>query len=141
MAADKTGAAWGEHNATQQSIQRPLIVLVPVVSANCTSIAQRGLGQNFSSFQSEPFKGIGVLGFNNVLAPGEAMNASDRFLRFAAACEAMAKFTRSPENVTVWHQLAERWLRIADLIEHQNTLLVDVGRMKRPQKRRHGWAH
>ena len=69
------------------------------------------------------------------------MNASDRFLRFAAACEAMAKFTRSPENVTVWHQLAERSLRIADLIEHQNTLLVDVGRMKRPQKRRHGWAH
>jgi len=58
------------------------------------------------------------------------MNTAERFLRFAAECEAMAKITRSPENVTVWHQLAERWLRMADLVECQNTLADAVGRMK-----------
>jgi len=57
------------------------------------------------------------------------MNASDRFLRFAAECEAMAKITCSPENVTVWHQLAERRLRIADFVERHNTLADAVGRM------------
>jgi hypothetical protein len=41
MAADKTGAAWGEHNATQQWIQRPLIVSVPVVSANYLDCSRR----------------------------------------------------------------------------------------------------
>jgi hypothetical protein len=50
------------------------------------------------------------------------MDVSDRFLRFAAECEVMAKFTPSPENETVWHQMAERWLRIAELLESQNSL-------------------
>jgi hypothetical protein len=34
------------------------------------------------------------------------MNPSDRFLRFAAECEVMAKFTSSPENEIVWHRMA-----------------------------------
>jgi len=72
---------------------------------------------------------------------GIAMNASDRFLRFAAECEAMAKITRSPENVTVWHQMAERWLRIADLVERHSTLADAAGRMKQHRKRSPGWAH
>ena len=37
------------------------------------------------------------------------MNTSDRFLRFAAECEVMAKFSRTPENRAVWNGLAERW--------------------------------
>ena len=69
------------------------------------------------------------------------MDASDRFLRFAAECEAMAKFSHSSENKTVWRQLAERWLRIADLVERQNTLADAVGRMKRHRKRSPSWAH
>ena len=69
------------------------------------------------------------------------MNTAEHFLRFAAECEAMAKFSHSPENKTVWRQLAERWLRIADLVEHQNTLDDTVGRMKRHRKRSPGWAH
>lgn len=69
------------------------------------------------------------------------MNASDRFLRFAAECEFMAKFTPSPENETVWHQMAERWLRIADLFERQNSLAHAVGSMKRHRKPAHSWAH
>ena len=57
---------------------------------------------------------------------GIAMNASERFLKFAAECEAMAKFSHSRENKTVWRELAERWLRIADFVERQNTLANSV---------------
>jgi len=69
------------------------------------------------------------------------MNASDRFLRFAAECEFMAKFTPSPENEIAWRKMAARWLRIADLFERQNTLAHAAGSMKRHQKSAHGWAH
>ena len=72
---------------------------------------------------------------------GIAMNASERFLKFAAECEAMAKFSHSRENKTVWRELAERWLRIADFVERQNTLANSVGRPKQHRKRLHSWAH
>ena len=45
------------------------------------------------------------------------MDTADRFLRFAAECEVMAKFTRSQENKAVWTGLAQRWLRCAELID------------------------
>ncbi len=69
------------------------------------------------------------------------MNTAEHILRFAAECEAMAKFTRSPENKTVWRQLAERWLRIADLVERQNTLDDARSSMKQRRKPVHSWAH
>ena len=58
------------------------------------------------------------------------MDASERFLRFAAECELMAKFTPSRENKTVWHRLAERWIQCAELIERQNSLAQDARSMK-----------
>ena len=69
------------------------------------------------------------------------MNTAERFLRFAAECEAMAKFSHSPENRTVWRQLAERWLRIADLVERQNRLHDAGSSMKQRRKPVHSWAH
>ena len=39
------------------------------------------------------------------------MSASERFLKFAAECELMAKFTSSLENKVTWHRMAERWVR------------------------------
>ena len=48
------------------------------------------------------------------------MNTSDRFLRFAAECEVMAKFSRTPENRAVWNGLAERWVRCAKLMDHKD---------------------
>jgi hypothetical protein len=45
------------------------------------------------------------------------MDPSERFLRFAAECELMAKFTRSRENKTVWIRMAERWVRCARLYD------------------------
>lgn len=69
------------------------------------------------------------------------MNVSDRFLRFAAECEFMAKLTPSPENETAWRKMAARWLRIADSFERENTLAHAAGSAKRHQKRAHSSAH
>ena len=49
------------------------------------------------------------------------MNPSEKFLRFAAECEFMAKFTHNPENKTVRSRMAERWLRCAEFFESQNS--------------------
>ena len=46
------------------------------------------------------------------------MNPSEKFLRFAAECEAMAKFARSRESKATWARLAARWIRCAELTGH-----------------------
>jgi hypothetical protein len=45
------------------------------------------------------------------------MDPSEKFVRFAAECELMAKFTHSAENRTVWTRMAERWMRCARLYD------------------------
>jgi hypothetical protein len=50
------------------------------------------------------------------------MDVSERFLRFAAECELMAKATRDRENKTVWRVIAQRWIRCAELVERQNSV-------------------
>jgi hypothetical protein len=69
------------------------------------------------------------------------MNTSDRFLRFAAECEAMAKFTRSPESRRVWSGLAQRWQRCAELMDHQDSNRDGRRSLKRYPKVVHGSAH
>ena len=49
------------------------------------------------------------------------MNNLEKFLRFAAECEFMAQFTHNPENITVWSDMAERWLRCAELFDRQSS--------------------
>ena len=48
------------------------------------------------------------------------MDASERFLKFAAECELMANITPSRANKTVWRRMAERWIRCAEFIERQD---------------------
>lgn len=60
------------------------------------------------------------------------MITSDRFVRFAAECEVMAKFTSSPENRVVWNRIAERWLRCAELLERQDSELLQKRKMAKP---------
>ena len=48
------------------------------------------------------------------------MPATDRFLKFAAECEVMAKFTRNRENRAVWNGLAQRWIRCAQLADQMH---------------------
>jgi hypothetical protein len=49
------------------------------------------------------------------------MNASEKFYRFAAECEFMAKLTHNPNNKTIWTHMAERWIRCAELFDRQSS--------------------
>jgi hypothetical protein len=69
------------------------------------------------------------------------MNPSEKFLRFAAECELMAKFTHSPENRTVWTRMAERWLRCAQLYESECSAAHSAGSAKRHRTPAHSWVH
>lgn len=59
------------------------------------------------------------------------MDTTDRFLRFAAECEAMAKLSHSRENKIFWTGLAQRWVRCAKLTEKLDNDLQSLGSKRR----------
>jgi hypothetical protein len=67
------------------------------------------------------------------------MNTSEKFYRFAAECEFMAKLTHNPKNKTIWTNMAERWIRCAELFDRQTA--QHDGSLKRHRKITHRWAH
>jgi hypothetical protein len=69
------------------------------------------------------------------------MNTSDRFLRFAAECEVMAKFSRTQENRAVWNGLAERWVRCAKLMDHKDSEYYSRRSLKRRPRAIYSSAH
>jgi hypothetical protein len=69
------------------------------------------------------------------------MSVSDRFLRFAAECEQMAKFTKSAENALTWQRMAERWIRCAELDEQHSAMADTAGAMKRHRKSESALVH
>jgi hypothetical protein len=69
------------------------------------------------------------------------MDTSEKFLRFAAECELMAKFTRSPENKTVWTGMAERWLRCAQLYDRKSAIAHSGSSARRHRTPAHSSAH
>jgi hypothetical protein len=69
------------------------------------------------------------------------MDTSERFLRFAAECELMAKATRDRENKTVWRSIAQRWIRCAELVEQQNSSALAAHSMKHRGKPAFTLAH
>ncbi len=69
------------------------------------------------------------------------MHTTDRFLKFAAECEVMAKFTRSPENKAVWNGLAQRWLRCAELMDQEYTTVQHGNAAKRQRTFLHNLPH
>ena len=48
------------------------------------------------------------------------MNPSEEFLKHAAECELMAKFTRDPESKATWNHMAQRWVRCAQLYSRES---------------------
>jgi hypothetical protein len=83
------------------------------------------LPQKSSKFNREPFEGVLVLLFKAGNQHGENQPMDDpaeKFLRFAAECELMAKFTRSRENRTIWTRMAERWITCARLYDRTNPM-------------------
>ena len=69
------------------------------------------------------------------------MNPSEKFVRFAAECERMAKFTHTPENKAVWSRMAERWLRCAQLYDRQAQSAHRGSATKRHRASAHSWSH
>ena len=69
------------------------------------------------------------------------MHATDRFLKFAAECEVMAKFTRSPESRAVWNGLAQRWIRCAQLTDQVHTTTHHGRAAKRQPTSGHDLPH
>jgi len=51
--------------------------------------------------------------------PTSFMNPSEEFLRHAAECQQMAKFTRDPASKATWSRMAERWTRCAQVFQRQ----------------------
>jgi hypothetical protein len=62
------------------------------------------------------------------------MDVSERFLRFAAECELMAKSAPTRENKRVWLSIAQRWIRCAEFVERQNSLAHTANTMKHGRK-------
>jgi hypothetical protein len=48
------------------------------------------------------------------------MNPSEEFLRHAADCQQMAKFTRDPASKATWSRMAERWLTCAERFKNES---------------------
>jgi len=58
------------------------------------------------------------------------MHLNEEFLRHAAECELMAKFARKPEDKVTWSQMAERWVRCAELFAEESSAAAVNARMK-----------
>jgi hypothetical protein len=69
------------------------------------------------------------------------MSATDRFVRFAAECEVMAKHSPSAENKAVWKALARRWVRCAELVAQQDSQSQSRSYFKRHKRPLPSFAH
>jgi hypothetical protein len=47
------------------------------------------------------------------------MHPPDEFLKHAAECKQTAKFARDPQSKATWNQMADRWMRCAELANRQ----------------------
>jgi hypothetical protein len=54
---------------------------------------------------------------------GRLLMTSEDFVRRAAECEYMAKSSRDAENKVVWRNMAERWVRCAELAKQQAAVI------------------
>jgi hypothetical protein len=63
---------------------------------------------------------------------------SEEFLRHAAECESMAKFSHDPGSKAVWRGMAERWMRCAELAKVHGSI---AARTKVKGRNAHQSAH
>jgi hypothetical protein len=66
---------------------------------------------------------------------GDFYMTSEDFLRHAAECEYMAKFSRDVKNKLVWRDMAERWVRCAELAKRQSTAILHNSLRARPHRK------
>ena len=66
------------------------------------------------------------------------IDPSDEFLRHAADCQRMAKFTRDPQSRETWSRMAQRWTECAERFTHQRESIQRPAlRHRRPPR---SWA-
>jgi len=61
------------------------------------------------------------------------MNPSEKFRRFAAACEAMSRFAKSTESKATWNRIAANWILFPELADDRYSSKVKTT----PRRRRH----
>jgi hypothetical protein len=66
-----------------------------------------------------------------------SINPSDEFLRHAADCQQMAKFTRDPASKATWIRMAERWLHCAEVFQSQRQAVPSKRQPPQPHRRNH----
>jgi hypothetical protein len=54
------------------------------------------------------------------------MNLSEKFRRFAAECEAMSRFAKSPESKATWDGMAAKWILFAESVDHRYSSKVNT---------------
>jgi hypothetical protein len=61
------------------------------------------------------------------------MHPPEEFLRHAAECELMAKFARKAEDKATWNEMADRWLRCAELFAQESLAAGTNARRRQPR--------
>jgi len=69
------------------------------------------------------------------------MTSHEEFLRHAAECTSMAKFSRDPHSKAVWSGMAQRWVRCAELAKKQDLFLSQSHRANSHRRPKPGWSH
>jgi hypothetical protein len=69
------------------------------------------------------------------------MHPPEEFLKHAAECELMAKFARKPEDKATWNEMADRWLRCAELFTQESLTAGTNARRKQPRTATLKWAY
>jgi hypothetical protein len=68
------------------------------------------------------------------------MDPAEEFHRHADECQRMARATRDPESKATWSRMAERWLRCADLANHQRSAAQAAsGHVTRHRRNKFRW--
>ena len=65
-----------------------------------------------------------------------SINPSDEFLRHAADCQQMARFTRDPASKATWSRMAERWRHCAEVFHGQRPAATPSRRRTAQSRRR-----
>jgi hypothetical protein len=69
------------------------------------------------------------------------MDPSEKFVKFAVECERMAKFTHTPEDISLWKQMAQRWIRCAELYDGETSAAHYAHLAKRRRTPARGRVH
>jgi hypothetical protein len=59
------------------------------------------------------------------------MNPPEEFLKHAADCQRMAKFTRDPASRATWNRMAERWVDCAERFKRESAVHRPAGKRYR----------